>query len=81
MVVLSTSDLKNRYDNLLSSPRSLNQESYAFCVSALNIPLPSNVNIHTYKWEAFMKYAVQIGSGAMIYMQSLIKIGSGIQKI
>jgi hypothetical protein len=26
-----------------------------------------------------MKYAVQIGSGAMIYIPSFIEIGSGIQ--
>jgi hypothetical protein len=28
-----------------------------------------------------MKYAVEIGSGALIYMPSLIKIGSAIQKL
>jgi hypothetical protein len=28
-----------------------------------------------------MKYTVGIGSGAMIHMPSLIKIGSGIQKL
>jgi hypothetical protein len=28
-----------------------------------------------------MKYAVQMGSGAMIYIPSFIKIGSGIQKL
>jgi hypothetical protein len=28
-----------------------------------------------------MKYAVEIGSGVMIYIPSFIKIGSGIQKI
>jgi hypothetical protein len=27
-----------------------------------------------------MKYAVEIGSGAMIHIPSFIKIGSGIQK-
>jgi hypothetical protein len=26
-------------------------------------------------------YAVEIGSGSMIYMRSFIKIGSGIQKL
>jgi hypothetical protein len=31
--------------------------------------------------EGFMKYAVKMGSNAMIYMQSFIKIGSGIQKL
>jgi hypothetical protein len=28
-----------------------------------------------------MKYAVELGSGAMKYISSLIKIGSGIQKL
>jgi hypothetical protein len=28
-----------------------------------------------------MKYAVEMGSGAMIYIQSFIKIGSSIQKL
>jgi hypothetical protein len=28
-----------------------------------------------------MKYAVEIGSGAMIYIPSFMKIGSGIQKL
>jgi hypothetical protein len=28
-----------------------------------------------------LKYAVEMGSGAMIYIQSFIKIGSGIQKL
>jgi hypothetical protein len=28
-----------------------------------------------------MKYAVEMGSGAMIYIPSLIKIDSGIQKL
>jgi hypothetical protein len=28
-----------------------------------------------------MKYAVELGSGAMIYIPSLIQIGSGIQKL
>jgi hypothetical protein len=27
-----------------------------------------------------MKYAVEMGSGAMVYIPSFIKIGSGIQK-
>jgi hypothetical protein len=29
----------------------------------------------------FMKYAFQMGAGAMIYIPSSIKIGSGIQKL
>jgi hypothetical protein len=28
-----------------------------------------------------MKYGVEVGSGAMIYIPSFIKIGSGIQKL
>jgi hypothetical protein len=28
-----------------------------------------------------MKYAVEMGSGAMTYIPSLIKIGSGIQQL
>jgi hypothetical protein len=28
-----------------------------------------------------MKYAVEMGSGAMIYIPSFIQIGSGIQKL
>jgi hypothetical protein len=28
-----------------------------------------------------MKYAVEMGSGAIIYIPSFIKIGSGIQKL
>jgi hypothetical protein len=28
-----------------------------------------------------MKYAVEMGSGAMIYIPSFIKIGSGIRKL
>jgi hypothetical protein len=29
----------------------------------------------------FMKYAAEMGSGAMIYIPSFIKTGSGIQKL
>jgi hypothetical protein len=28
-----------------------------------------------------MKYAVEMGSGAIIYIRSFLKIGSGIQKL
>jgi hypothetical protein len=28
-----------------------------------------------------MKYAIEMGSGAMIYIPSSIKVGSGIQKL
>jgi hypothetical protein len=32
-------------------------------------------------WEGFMKYAIEMDSGAMIYILNFIKIGSGIQKL
>jgi hypothetical protein len=35
----------------------------------------------TDRWEGFMKYAVEMGSGAMIYISSFIKIGSGVLKL
>jgi hypothetical protein len=48
-------------------------------------PLPSNerrdTEIDTELWEGLMKYAVEMGSGAIIYVPSFIKIGSGIQKL
>jgi hypothetical protein len=47
-------------------------------------PLPSSDrDIHTDIdwWERFMIYAVGMGLGAMIYIPSFIKIGSGIQKL
>jgi hypothetical protein len=36
---------------------------------------------HTDRWEGFMKYAVEMGSGTMIYVPSFTKIGSTIQKL
>jgi hypothetical protein len=36
---------------------------------------------HTDCWQRFMKYAVEMGSGAMIYKSSSINIVSGIQKL
>jgi hypothetical protein len=36
---------------------------------------------HKVWWEGFMKYAVEMGSGAMIYIPNFIKIGSAIQKL
>jgi hypothetical protein len=32
-------------------------------------------------WEGFMKYAVEMGSGAVIYTPSLIKMCSGVHKL
>jgi hypothetical protein len=47
--------------------------------------LPCNnteMHIETHRlMEGFMKYAVEMGSGAMIYIPSFINIGSGIQKL
>jgi hypothetical protein len=40
-----------------------------------------DTHIDTDWWEGFMKYAVEMGSGAMIYIKSLIKIGLAIQKL
>jgi hypothetical protein len=31
-------------------------------------------------WEGFVKYAVEVDSGAMTYIPGFIKTGSGIQK-
>jgi hypothetical protein len=36
---------------------------------------------HTDWWEGFFNQAVEMGSGAVIYVPSFIKIGSGIQKL
>jgi hypothetical protein len=46
-------------------------------------PLPGNGRGHKHAdlWEGFMKYAVEVGSDAMIYVPRFIKIGSGIQKL
>jgi hypothetical protein len=36
---------------------------------------------HTDRWEGFINEAVEMGSGALMYVPSFIKIGSGIQKL
>jgi hypothetical protein len=33
---------------------------------------------HTDQWEGYMNYGVGVGTGAMIYIPTLIKIGAGI---
>jgi hypothetical protein len=38
-------------------------------------------NRHTEYWEGFMNHDVEMGSGAMIYIPSFLKIGSGIKKL
>jgi hypothetical protein len=35
----------------------------------------------TDRWEGFIMYAVEMGSGAMIYIPSFVNIGSGFQKL
>jgi hypothetical protein len=56
----------------------------------LGMCLPSHClatigGIHAYRytdcWEGFFKYAIEMGSVAMIYVPSFVKIGSGIQKL
>jgi hypothetical protein len=40
------------------------------------------IDIQTHRlMEGSMKYAVETGSGNMIYIPSFMKIGSGIQKL
>jgi hypothetical protein len=34
------------------------------------------LRLRCYRWEGFMMYANKVGSGAMIYLPSFIKIGS-----
>jgi hypothetical protein len=44
----------------------------------------ATIGRYTYRhidwWEGFMKYVDEIDSGAILYMPSFIKIGSGVQK-
>jgi hypothetical protein len=40
-----------------------------------------DTHTHTNWWEGLFNYAVEMGSGAMIYVPTFINIGSGIQKI
>jgi uncharacterized RmlC-like cupin family protein len=51
-------------------------------------PLPTNekgIHIQMHRctdwWDGFMKYAAEMGSGAMIYIPSFIMTGEGIQKL
>jgi hypothetical protein len=66
------------------------QQFFYYCVciccrgNVFTEPLPSNdrgIHIQAYWWKGFMKYAEEMGSGAMIYIPSFIKIGSGIQTL
>jgi hypothetical protein len=37
--------------------------------------------VHTDYWEGFMKYAVEIDSGVMLYIPYFIEINSSIKKL
>jgi hypothetical protein len=54
-------------------------------ILAPRFPLPSNnkgIHIQTHRLtEGFMKYAVEMGSGAIIYIPHFLKTGSRIQKL
>jgi hypothetical protein len=39
------------------------------------------IDRHTGGWDGFMKYAVEMGSGAMIYTPSFINTGPYFQKL
>jgi hypothetical protein len=36
---------------------------------------------HTDRWDGFIKYAVEMGSEAMIYILSFVNIGSSIHEL
>jgi hypothetical protein len=50
-----------------------------------SLPRNDTRNTHTYRhtdwWERFMKQAVEVGSGVIIYIPCFIKIGSAIQML
>jgi hypothetical protein len=59
---------------------------HVFIAAVMFLPsgsLAATVDTHidTDRWDGFMKYATEMGLGAMIYVPSFIKIGSGIQKL
>jgi hypothetical protein len=45
------------------------------------LPMIEGIHTQTHKLMGFMKYATEMGSGAMIFIPSFIKIGPGIQKL
>jgi hypothetical protein len=53
------------------------------CVNIFTEPLPGDVrgiHIQTDIYERLMKYTVETGSGAMMYIPDFVKIGSCVQK-
>jgi hypothetical protein len=75
----------DRIENDASNNDSIVACVFVATVKFLTEPLPSNEREYTYRytdwWEGFMKYAVEMGWGAMTYIPSFIKIDSGIQKL
>jgi hypothetical protein len=62
-------------------PAVAKQLKEGYTLPSLCLVTVGGIHIQTHRWQGFMKYAVEIGSGAMIYIPSFIKIGSGIQKL
>jgi hypothetical protein len=64
-----------------------NNPSIVACVfiATVTFLLSCCLATYTYRhpdcWEGFKKYAVEMGSSAMIYMPSFMKTGSGIQNL
>jgi hypothetical protein len=56
-----------------------------YCGNLLPSRCLATIRGYTYRrtdwWKEFMKYIVDVGSGAVIHVPSFIKIGSGIQKL
>jgi hypothetical protein len=78
------------YDSDRTENEASTTSSIVLCINChWNVstePLPSNdtrgyTYRHTDWWKGFMKYAVETGSGTVIYLPSFIKIGSVIQKL
>jgi hypothetical protein len=71
---------------LLLQSNSSSIVAFVFVAVVMFLPSPCLARIggytyrHTDQWEGFMKYAIEVGSGAMIYIPSFIKTRSVIQK-
>jgi hypothetical protein len=52
-----------------------------FLLSPCLATIGSDTYKHTDRWKRFMRDAIEMGSGAMIYMPSFIKTDSGIQML
>jgi hypothetical protein len=58
-----------------------NSNVFTVLLSSNDSGLYIQTHTHTHWWEGFMRYAVEMGLGAMTYIASFIKIGLGIQKL